>query len=111
MKNSGIAGSGTVAVLASQPKKMTSIHENIAGGRFSSCASAIELNGFRGQYFQSTRMLQADCLRETQLSNDAWLIKGQTGRPDSIEAPDSKEQPEPVILECVLELLPIKVFV
>jgi hypothetical protein len=43
MKNSGIAGSGTVAVLASQPKKMTSRHEKIAGGKFSSCASAIEL--------------------------------------------------------------------
>lgn len=44
MKNSGIAGSGTVAVLASQPKKMTSRHEKIAGGRFNSCASAIELD-------------------------------------------------------------------
>lgn len=45
MKKSGIAGSGTVAVLASQPKKMTSRHEKIAGGRFNSCASAIELDG------------------------------------------------------------------
>lgn len=43
MKKRGIAGSGTVAVLASQPKKMTSRHEKIAGGKFSSCASAIEL--------------------------------------------------------------------
>ena len=43
MKKSGIAGRGTVAVLASQPKKMTSRHEKIAGGKFSSCASAIEL--------------------------------------------------------------------
>jgi hypothetical protein len=56
-------------------------------------------------------MRQANCLRETQLGNDAWLIEGQTSRPDSIEAPDSKEQPEPIILECVLELLPIEVFV
>jgi hypothetical protein len=52
MKNSEIAGSGTVAVLASQPKKMTSIYEKIAGGRFSRCASAIELNRFAGQYLQ-----------------------------------------------------------
>jgi hypothetical protein len=49
MKNSGIAGRGTVAVLASQPKKMTSMQEKIAGGRFSSCASAIELVWFTGQ--------------------------------------------------------------
>lgn len=45
MKKSGIAGSGTVAVLASQPKKITSRHEKIAGGRFNSCASAMELVG------------------------------------------------------------------
>jgi hypothetical protein len=49
MKNSGITGRGTVAVLASQPKKMTSMQEKIAGGRFSSCASAIELIWFTGQ--------------------------------------------------------------
>jgi hypothetical protein len=50
-------------------------------------------------------------LRETQLGNDTRLVKGQPGRADSVEAPNSKEQPEPVVLECVLELLPIKVFV
>jgi hypothetical protein len=30
-------------VLATQQKKMTSMHEKIAGGKFSNCASAIEL--------------------------------------------------------------------
>ena len=30
---------------------------------------------------------------------------------DCIGSPDSEEEPEPVVLECVLELLPIEVFV
>ena len=50
-------------------------------------------------------------LRETQLGDDTRLIKRQTGCADSIEAPDPEEEPEPVVFESILELLPIKVFV
>jgi hypothetical protein len=58
MKNKGMAGSGTVAVLANQPKKMTSRHEKIAGGKFSSCASAIEL-GEHSEY-RDSKCTEAD---------------------------------------------------
>lgn len=51
------------------------------------------------------------CLRKAQLGDDAWLVKGQSGGADGVEAPDSKEEPEPVVLERVLELLPVEIFV
>ena len=112
MKNSGIAGSGTVAVLASQPKKMTSRHEKIAGGRFNSCASAIELDGPTVSIWtQNAYKERNEDLRETQLGYDAGLVKGQAGRADCVESPNSEEEPEPVVFEGVLKLLPIKVFV
>lgn len=112
MKKSGIAGRGTVAVLASQPKKMTSRHEKMAGGRFSNCASAIELEEHTiSKWTGNTHRDRKEDSRETQLGYDAWLIKGQSSRADCVEAPDSKEEPEPVILECILELLPIEVLV
>ena len=112
MKNSGIAGSGTVAVLANQPKKMTSRHENIAGGRFSSCASAIELDGRKVSIWtQNAYKERNENSRETQLGYDAGLVKGQTSRADGIESPDAEEEPESVVFEGVLELLPIEVFV
>lgn len=112
MKNSGIAGSGTVAVLASQPKKMTSRHEKMAGGRFSSCASAIELEEHTvSKGTQNTHRNRNEDSRETQLGYDAWLIKGQSSCANCVKSPHSKEEPESVVFEGVLELLPIEVFV
>lgn len=49
-------------------------------------------------------------LRKAQLSDDARLVEGQPCCANSVKAPDTEEQPEPIIFESVLELLPIEIF-
>jgi len=92
MKKSGIAGSGTFAVLATQPKKMTSMHEKIAGGKFSNCASAIELGNREVSTAPTEVALDGrGYSREAQLGYDTWLVKGQPSRANGVESPDPKE--------------------
>src|SRR6478609_6655935 len=108
MKLSGIRGRGKRPVLATHPNTIVSTQAKMAGGMFSSWASAMPLRRTNVSFSVTSKHFCGD-LRESQVRNNRGLIKVKPGRANGIECPAEKKQPELVVFESVPELFPVKV--